>query len=58
MYYIGYVLYRLFKILSSFVLRFLLSLAIMHIILTVKNVIKLKWNIYTVLFAKNFGLGK
>ena len=55
----GYVLCRPFKILSSFVLfRFLHSLAIMHIILTVKNVIKLKWNIYTVPFAENFGLGK
>lgn len=55
----GYVLCRLFKITSSFVLfRFLHSLAIMHIILTVENVIKLKWNIYTVLFAENFGLGK
>lgn len=59
MYYEGYVLCSLFKTLSSFVLfRFLNSLVIMHIILTVENVIKLKWNIYTVPFAEDFRPGK
>lgn len=53
-----YALCRSFEILSCSVLfRFPHSLAIMHIIWTV-NVIKLKWNIYTVPFAESFGLGK